>query len=72
MTVAPASAAEALAVDQAVSAAVAPRMSGQGGLRLVLLDLIAAKPRHGDDLMRAIEEKFWVPMRPAPLRFIPP
>ena len=34
------------------------RMFGPGDLRLVLLSLIAEKPRHGYDLIRAIEEKF--------------
>ncbi len=42
------------------------RMFGQGDLRLVLLALIAEKPRHGYDLIRAIEEKFGGAYAPSP------
>jgi DNA-binding PadR family transcriptional regulator len=42
------------------------RMFGPGDLRLVLLDLIAERPRHGYDLMRAIEEKFGGAYAPSP------
>jgi DNA-binding PadR family transcriptional regulator len=42
------------------------RMFGHGDLRLVLLALIAAKPRHGYDLIRAIEEKFGGAYAPSP------
>ena len=42
------------------------RMFGQGDLRLVLLALIAEKPRHGYDLIRAIEEKFAGAYAPSP------
>ena len=38
------------------AAAGAARMFGSGELRLVLLKLIADEPRHGYDLIRAIEE----------------
>ena len=41
-------------------------MFGQGDLRLVLLSLIAEKPRHGYDLIRAIEEKFGGGYAPSP------
>lgn len=33
------------------------RVFGQGGLRLVLLHLIAERPRHGYELIRAIEDR---------------
>lgn len=42
------------------------RMFGHGDLRLVLLALIAEKPRHGYDLIRAIEEKFGGNYAPSP------
>jgi DNA-binding PadR family transcriptional regulator len=42
------------------------RMFGHGDLRLVLLSLIAEKPRHGYDLIRAIEEKFGGAYAPSP------
>ncbi|MGB9142909.1 MAG: PadR family transcriptional regulator [Aestuariivirga sp.] len=42
------------------------RMFGHGDLRLVLLALIAEKPRHGYDLIRAIEEKFGGSYAPSP------
>ena len=42
------------------------RMFGHGDLRLVLLALIAEKPRHGYDLIRAIEEKFGGAYSPSP------
>ena len=42
------------------------RMFGQGDLRLVLLALVAEKPRHGYDLIRAIEEKFGGAYAPSP------
>jgi DNA-binding PadR family transcriptional regulator len=41
-------------------------MFGHGDLRLVLLALIAEKPRHGYDLIRAIEEKFGGAYAPSP------
>jgi DNA-binding PadR family transcriptional regulator len=41
-------------------------MFGHGDLRLVLLSLIAEKPRHGYDLIRAIEEKFGGFYAPSP------
>jgi DNA-binding PadR family transcriptional regulator len=42
------------------------RMFGHGDLRLVLLSLIAEKPRHGYDLIRAIEQKFGGAYAPSP------
>jgi DNA-binding PadR family transcriptional regulator len=42
------------------------RMFGHGDLRLVLLALISEKPRHGYDLIRAIEEKFGGAYAPSP------
>lgn len=42
------------------------RMFGHGDLRLVLLALIAEKPRHGYELIRAIEEKFGGNYAPSP------
>jgi DNA-binding PadR family transcriptional regulator len=42
------------------------RMFGHGDLRLVLLALIQEKPRHGYDLIRAIEEKFNGAYAPSP------
>ena len=33
------------------------RVFGHGGLRLVLLQLIADNPRHGYELIKAIEER---------------
>jgi DNA-binding PadR family transcriptional regulator len=42
------------------------RIFGHGDLRLVLLSLIAEKPRHGYDLIRAIEEKFGGAYAPSP------
>jgi len=42
------------------------RMLGHGDLRLLLLALIAEKPRHGYDLIRAIEEKFAGAYSPSP------
>jgi len=41
-------------------------MFGHGDLRLVLLSLIAERPRHGYDLIRAIEEKFGGAYAPSP------
>jgi DNA-binding PadR family transcriptional regulator len=41
-------------------------MFGHGDLRLVLLSLIAEKPRHGYDLIRAVEEKFAGAYAPSP------
>lgn len=43
-----------------------PRMFGPGDLRFALLALIAEKPRHGYDLIRAIEEKFGGAYAPSP------
>lgn len=42
------------------------RMFGQGDLRLVLLALIAEAPRHGYELIKAIEEKFGGAYAPSP------
>jgi DNA-binding PadR family transcriptional regulator len=42
------------------------RVFGHGDLRLVILALIAEKPRHGYDLIRAIEEKFGGAYAPSP------
>jgi len=42
------------------------RMFGAGELRLVLLKLIADEPRHGYDLIRAIEEKTGGQYAPSP------
>ena len=42
------------------------RMFGSGELRLVLLKLIADEPRHGYDLIRAIEEKTGGRYAPSP------
>jgi DNA-binding PadR family transcriptional regulator len=42
------------------------RMFGHGDLKLVLLALISEKPRHGYDLIRAIEEKFSGAYAPSP------
>lgn len=41
-------------------------MFGAGGLRLVLLALIAEKPSHGYELIRAIEAKFGGGYAPSP------
>ena len=41
-------------------------MFGHGDLRLVLLSLIAEKPRHGYDLIRAIEQRFGDAYAPSP------
>jgi DNA-binding PadR family transcriptional regulator len=42
------------------------RMLGHGDLRLLLLALIGERPRHGYDLIRAIEEKFSGAYSPSP------
>ncbi len=42
------------------------RMLGHGDLRLLLLALIGEKPRHGYDLIRAVEEKFAGAYAPSP------
>lgn len=42
------------------------RLFGQGDLRLVLLSLIAQKPRHGYELIKAIEEVFAGAYSPSP------
>lgn len=42
------------------------RMLGHGDLRLLLLAMIGEKPRHGYDLIRAIEEKFAGAYAPSP------
>ena len=42
------------------------RVFGHGDLKIVLLALIAEKPRHGYDLIRAIEEKFAGAYAPSP------
>lgn len=44
----------------------AGRPLGHGDLRLLLLALIAEKPRHGYDLIRAIEERFAGAYAPSP------
>lgn len=42
------------------------RVFGQGGLRLVLLQLIADKPRHGYELIKAIEDRLGGTYSPSP------
>lgn len=42
------------------------RVFGHGGLRLVLLQLIADKPRHGYELIKAIEERLNGSYSPSP------
>lgn len=42
------------------------RVFGRGGLRLVLLQLIADQPRHGYELIRAIEERLGGRYCPSP------
>lgn len=42
------------------------RMFGHGGLRLVLLQLIADKPSHGYELIKAIEERLQGSYSPSP------
>lgn len=42
------------------------RMLGHGDLRLLVLALIGEKPRHGYDVIRAIEEKFAGAYAPSP------
>src|SRR5690606_13673728 len=42
------------------------RMLGHGDLRLLLLALIGEKPRHGYDLIRAVEERFAGAYAPSP------
>jgi DNA-binding PadR family transcriptional regulator len=42
------------------------RVFGQGGLRLVLLQLIADKPSHGYELIKAIEERLHGAYSPSP------
>jgi DNA-binding PadR family transcriptional regulator len=42
------------------------RVFGHGGLRLVLLQLIADKPRHGYELIKAIEEQLGGSYSPSP------
>ena len=42
------------------------RVFGHGGLRLVLLQLIADKPRHGSELIKAIEERLGGSYSPSP------
>ncbi|XAH25763.1 PadR family transcriptional regulator [Xylophilus sp. GW821-FHT01B05] len=42
------------------------RVFGHGGLRLVLLQLIADKPRHGYELIKAIEERLGGRYSPSP------
>ncbi|AVS86468.1 PadR family transcriptional regulator [Paracidovorax avenae] len=42
------------------------RFFGHGGLRLVLLQLIADKPRHGYELIKAIEERLGGSYSPSP------
>lgn len=41
------------------------RIFGHGGLRLVLLSLLEDGPRHGYDLIGALEERFWGMYRPS-------
>ena len=43
-----------------------PRMFDQGDLRLLLLSLIAERPSHGYELIRAIEEKLGGAYSPSP------
>jgi DNA-binding PadR family transcriptional regulator len=42
------------------------RMLGHGDLRLLLLALIGEKPRHGYDLIKAVEERFAGAYAPSP------
>ena len=42
------------------------RLFGSGDLRYLLLDLIAEQPRHGYELIKAIEEKFGGAYSPSP------
>src|ERR1700754_5178927 len=42
------------------------RLLGHGDLRLLLLALIGEKPRHGYDLIRAVEERFAGAYAPSP------
>ena len=42
------------------------RVFGHGGLRLVLLQLIAEQPRHGYELIKAIEERLHGSYSPSP------
>ncbi len=42
------------------------RVFGHGGLRLVLLQLIADKPRHGYELIKAIEDRLGGTYSPSP------
>lgn len=42
------------------------RVFGHGGLRLVLLQLIADKPRHGYELIKAIEDRLGGSYSPSP------
>ncbi len=59
--------------DAAVSAAVmtgsarAPRSLGQGHIRLLVLSLIEAEPRHGYDLIKQIEEMSGGAYAPSPV-----
>jgi DNA-binding PadR family transcriptional regulator len=43
-----------------------PRMFEQGALRLVVLGLIAEEPRHGYDIIKALEERFAGAYSPSP------
>jgi DNA-binding PadR family transcriptional regulator len=42
------------------------RMFAQGDLRLVILDLLAEKPRHGYEIIKAIEERLGGMYSPSP------
>src|SRR5690606_14355271 len=43
-----------------------PRMFDSGALRLVVLGLIAEEPRHGYDIIKALEAKFQGAYSPSP------
>ena len=43
-----------------------PRMFDSGALRLVVLSLIAAEPRHGYDIIKALEDRFQGAYSPSP------
>jgi DNA-binding PadR family transcriptional regulator len=44
----------------------AGRMFGQGDLRLVILSLLEEKPRHGYEIIKALEERFGGTYAPSP------
>src|SRR5260370_7257198 len=48
------------------------RVFDHGDLRLLILPLVAEKPRHGYELIKAIEERLGGPPHPRPRRAHPP